>query len=147
TRRRILVLVLAFTTGSYAVRARTLPRSRRSALLEEEVLALYVYFDDGPRSVAAREDLLGERVLDLLQDGAFQRARAERGLVPELDELALRGVGELELQLAIAHQLLEATELNVDDAAQVVLRQRSEDDDVVDAIQELGAEIILQLLA
>src|SRR5262249_39795432 len=53
----------------------------------------------------------------------------------------------LQLELAIAHELLEAAELDVDDPAEIVLRERPEDDDVVDPVQELGAQVVLELLA
>ena len=91
------------------------------------------------------EDLFGERVLDVLQDGALQRARSERRLVAEIDEARPRGGEQLELELAIHEELLEANELDVDDAGEVVLRERTEDDDVVDAVQELRAKEVLEL--
>ena len=62
----------------------------RSALRELELVAREAHLHDAPRRVAAAQDLLGERVLQLLQDRALERARPERRLVPELDELVLR---------------------------------------------------------
>src|SRR5689334_10916140 len=119
-----------------------------SALHELEALVAFDVATDG-RSihVAAVEDLLGERILHRLHDGALQRTRAERRLVADVDEAHLRRFRELEAELAIGDELLEAPQLDVDDAAQILLRQRAEDDDVVDAVQELRTKEVLELLA
>src|SRR5206468_1229339 len=84
--------------------------------------------------ITAMEDLLRERILDGLQDRALQRTRAESRLVADVDEPHLGGLREVESQLAIGHELLQSTQLDVDNATEVLLRERTENDDIVDAV-------------
>src|SRR5262249_47692918 len=88
---------------------------------------------------------LRQRVLELLQDRALEGTSAERRLVAELHQLILGAVRERHLELTIDHELFESAELDVDDAAEVLLRERAEDDDVVDAVQELRPQEVPKL--
>ena len=45
-----------------------------------------------------------------------------------------------------ASRACEPRELDVDDRAQVLARERVEDDDLVDAVQELGPEVLAERL-
>src|SRR5207248_584412 len=54
-------------------------------------------------------------------------------------------VGEVERQLALRHRLADPPQQKVDDLLDLVLRQLVEDDDLVDAVEELGPEDLLQL--
>ena len=53
---------------------------------------------------------------------------------------------QLQGELAVRQEPLELAELQVDDAPDLGLGERVEDHDVVDAVQELGAEVLPQLL-
>ena len=55
-------------------------------------------------------------------------------------------LGPRKRKLPIGHELLQAAKLDVHDAAQVALRERPKEDDVVDAVEKLGAEERPQLL-
>src|SRR5690606_38510967 len=89
--------------------ARTAPASTSSSssdLHELEAFALDVAPHGAPVLVAARQERLCERVLDGLDDRALQRTSPEGGLVADLDEPHLGILGELEMELAVCHQLL-----------------------------------------
>jgi len=92
----------------------------------------------------AGEDLAAEVGLDLLLEEALQRARTVDGIVAGVGEVLLRAVGELELDLALAEALADTTELDLDDALQLLAREAVEDDDLVDPVQELGTEVLAQ---
>ena len=112
---------------------------------ERELLAVQAHLDGGALGVAVAQQRFGERILDLLQDGPAEGARAQGGLVAQIDQAQLGLFGELEGDAAIGQELVQAAQLDVDDLAQVDLGQRAEDHHVVDAVQELGAEELAQL--
>src|SRR5580692_11345256 len=113
---------------------------RPLVLREHEIIADAVDLHCARRGVAAPKDLFGQRILQLLENGAPQGSCAECGLVAEVDELVFGRVGETNLELAVGDELLEALELNVHDPAKIFLRKGPEQHDVVDAIQELRAQ-------
>ena len=92
----------------------------------------------------AVENLHGQRILHQLLDRALQRARAEIRIVAFGEEQLFRGVGELERNLAVGQQAAHVFEPQLDDLDQLLFAQRAEDDDVVDAVQELGPEVRVQ---
>ena len=51
-------------------------------------------------------------------------------------------LGQLERDLAIGQQLLQIREPQIDDVGQLLFAQRTEDDDVVDAVEELRPEAL-----
>src|SRR5580698_8902998 len=114
-------------------------RTRLLVLCEHEIIADPVDPHRALGRIAASEDLFGQRVLKLLENRTPQGSRSERRLVAQVDELVLGGVREANLELAVGHELLEALQLDVHDASEVLLRERPEKHDVVDAIQELRA--------
>src|SRR5580693_8813525 len=97
---------------------------------EREAVAYEVNLHDAAGRVAPAQDLLCERVLDLLQDRPLQGSGAEGRLVAELDEPVLGRLRQLDPELPVRGQLLETPQLDLDDAAQVFLRQRPKEDDV-----------------
>src|SRR5690606_39217857 len=109
-------------------------------------VAVAVDEDGGAVGDASREEGFGEGILEVAQDGAADGAGAEGGLVAELDEEGFGGVGDLEVDFAVGEQALDLGELEVGDAQEVVARQGTEDEDFVDAVQELGAEEAPQLV-
>ena len=76
------------------------------------------------------------------------RGRAPKaGSYPRSTSASFAASEEIEVELAIGEELLQAAELDVDDPAQVGLGQRAEEDHVVHAVQELGPEESLELVA
>ena len=78
----------------------------------------------------------------------FSIARRERpgavlGVVALLDQELLGLVGQDQLQAVVLEPLADLRQLDVDDLLQVVAGQAAEDDDVVEAVEELGPEVPL----
>ena len=87
-----------------------------------------------------------ERVLDEPLDRALERPRAVRRIPALLGEQLLRLVRDLELDPPLREPLAQPRELQLDDVGELLARQRLEDDDLVDAVQELGPEAVAQLV-
>ena len=85
-----------------------------------------------------------QRILHQLLDRALQRTRAEVRVVAFGEEQFLGGVGELERNFALSQQAAYVFEAQFDDLDQLFFAQRVEDDDVVDAVEELGFEVAVQ---
>ena len=92
----------------------------------------------------AVEDLGGERVLDQALDGALERAGPVGAVVAGFEDGLARGGGELDGDLAVGQQLVEVGEAKVDDVFELLFAERMEDHHVVDAVEELGAEVLAQ---
>src|SRR3954463_5653988 len=88
---------------------------------------------------------VGERVLDVALDRPAQRARAHRRVPALLDQEVLGPLRELQLEIAPRQRLADPPQQEVDDLLDLVLLQLVEDDDLVDAVEELGAEDLLEL--
>ncbi len=89
----------------------------------------------------AGQDHLGERILEIALDHPLQRPCAVGG-VPALggEPVARRGI-ERQHDLAIGQELLEPRELDLDDPAHLAPLKTVEQDDLVDAVQELRPEM------
>ena len=88
-----------------------------------------------------------ERVLDHALDRTAQRPGAERRVVALRRRAAvLAVVGELEAEALALELVLHPLDEQVDDLGDLVPGQLVEDDDLVDAVQELGPEVPLELL-
>ena len=85
-----------------------------------------------------------QRVEHPALDGPLQRPRAIRRVVALCDQHVLRPVGQLDVDLAILEPLHEAAQLDVDDLPHLLARQRVEEDDLVDAVEELRPEVLAQ---
>ena len=92
----------------------------------------------------ALQDAHGQRVLHQALDGALERPGAVGAVVAGLEDGFARGVGELERDSAVEQELAQVVEAQVDDMRELRLAQRMEDHDVVHAVEELGAEVLLQ---
>ena len=95
----------------------------------------------------AGEDLAAERGLDLLLEHPLQRP----GAVGRVVAGARRGApwprrSAPARSCRSASRCAQAAELDVDDLLQLLARQAVEDDDLVDAVQELGPEVLAQRL-
>ena len=92
----------------------------------------------------AVEDFDGEGVLDEALDGALEGAGSVGAVVAGFEDELARGGGEGEGDLAVGEHTGELGEAEVDDAGELLFAERMEDDDVVDAVEELGAEVLAQ---
>src|SRR5690606_23752413 len=88
----------------------------------------------------ARDDPLRQRRLDALADHALQRPRAEHGVVADQRELLHRLRRHVERDAAVVEAALQEAELDASDLRYLLPVERVEDDDVVDAVEELGPE-------
>src|SRR5205085_6619674 len=113
----------------------------RGLLREREVAVAEVDVDDVPGAELAGEESARDLVEDRRLDQALQRARAVHRVVALRRERRLRTVGHLEADLALLEDLADARDLDLDDAAELLAREAVEDDDVVDAVQELGTKV------
>ena len=86
------------------------------------------------------------RPLDLPLDGPAQRPGAQDGIEATLGQQRLRLVGELHLHVLAFELLGHPVHHQVDHLDDLVLRELVEDDDVVDAVEELRPEVLLELV-
>ena len=77
-------------------------------------------------------------------DRPLQRASPVHRVPASLDEQLACRFRDDQHDPAFVESLLEPCELDVHDCAQLILGQRLEHDDVVDAVQELGPEVVAQ---
>src|SRR5207245_11758154 len=70
-----------------------------------------------------------------------ERTGAVRRVVAFAHEDFLRAVRELHVDLSLLEPLHEAGNLDLDNLLQVLLAERMEEDDLVDAVEELGPEV------
>lgn len=110
--------------------------------VEGEAFAVSVAVDDDgvARREGSAQHALSELVLDVFDDGALERPRAELGVETHVRQVVLRGVGHDQAEVARAEARREAAELNVDDAANVLAPERPIHDDFVEAVEEFGAK-------
>src|SRR5688572_7541322 len=124
-----------------------LPRCKRGlAGLGECELTLGVDADDDV--ISLREPSLEhshrQRILEQALDRPLQRTCTERRIVA-LRRQYFPGSGcQLQTQLPVGEQLLQASQLEIDDVLDLSLAQRPEDDDVVDTVEKLRAEVLPQ---
>src|ERR1700740_309702 len=112
-------------------------------LAEGELAAARADADPVARHEFALQDTRRERVLDLLLDGALQRPRAVHRIEAGLAEQVARAVIERELDVALGQALAQVEQLDVDDGADLLGAEWMKHHDVVDAVDELGAEGLL----
>jgi hypothetical protein len=97
---------------------------------------------------AAFEDGEGQRVEEVLLDGAFEGPRAEDGIeVGVVGKVAGGVVGDSEVDVLLREAFDDALELDFDDLIKLRGVETVEDDDLVDAVEELGTEELLQAVA
>src|SRR2546428_3833832 len=106
--------------------------------------ALHDHFDLAELPEPPLDQLFGERVADVLLDAPAHRPGAVDGLVAFLYQPALDLVRHLEFDPAIGQALVQFPEEVIHDRHQVRLLERVEHHDLVDAVEELGAEGALE---
>src|SRR5687768_2578905 len=116
---------------------------RRLCLAELEAVAIGMSLDAISRQELARENGLRQRVFHLLLDGALERPRAVHRVVSRFAQPIERRIVEHEREIAIEQAAFQVHELDVDDGADLLLSERMENADVVDAVDELRTEVLL----
>ena len=91
--------------------------------------------------VAAFQDSAAEGVEDIVLDGALERAGTINGVIAMGGHQLGCGIAELHLETAGCEALVYAGQLDVDNALEVSSFQAVEDDDFINAVEELGAEM------
>src|SRR5450759_5672387 len=117
---------------------------RRLFRRSEGELSLRIAIDHDVISLVelALEDGERERVLQQALNCPLQRTRSECRIVTfGRQDFARRG-RQLERELSVSEQLLELSQLQIDDVLNLSLAKRAENDDVVDAIEKLRAEML-----
>ena len=98
-----------------------------------------------PDGVARRELALeqspGQRILDEPLDRPLERARPEGGIRAFLHDQLSGGRGQVDRQVLLGQPAIQPAQEQLDDLFEIGLRQRVEDDDLVDPVQELGPEL------
>ncbi len=90
----------------------------------------------------ARKHALCQLVFDAALDGAAQGAGAEGGVETFAHQLVFRCLRQLELDAAVGHAFAHFVGEEVDDLFELGLCERLEDDELVDAVEELGPEVL-----
>src|SRR5699024_8242891 len=109
-------------------------------------LALDVDLDGLTPSDLLELDLPRQSVLDLELAGPAQRSGTQHSIVAALGEQVLRRIRDLDLHALVGKTAIEALEEEVDDLDDLFHAQLREHDRVIDAVEELGAEVLLELL-
>ena len=94
----------------------------------------------------SEKDPFGQRILDLTLDRATQRARTQNRIEAHVREQLAGRVRQLQAHILRLHTLRQLRNHQVDDARNLRLGQRREHDRVVDTVEELRAEVLLELL-
>src|SRR3954469_16311715 len=87
-----------------------------------------------------------ERIEHQPLNRALERPRAVDRIVSFTRELFLGRFGELDVNFPLLEAPDQTRNLNVDDPLQVLAIERMEEDDLVDAVEELGPEVVAQRL-
>ena len=94
----------------------------------------------------AEQQLLGQHVLDHVLDHAAERPGAVGDVVADLDDVVLGRLRDLQDHALGLEPVADASQHQVHDQADLLDRERAEDDRGVDAVEELGPEGLLELL-
>src|SRR5579885_650743 len=113
------------------------------SLVEEDLASACRGADPVPGGELALEDPLRQRILDLLLDGALQRPGSIDRVEARLAEQIPRRIIEHQIHVPLLQALPQIHELDVHDRADLLRAERMEDDDVVDAVDELRPEALL----
>jgi len=94
----------------------------------------------------SEQDLLRQLVFDLALNGASQRSGTEHGVEATLGQQLLGLLGDLDSHVLVSHRRLDPGDHQVDHLHDLFGRELVEHHDVVDAVEELGAEVFLQFV-
>ena len=107
---------------------------------------VHVHGDDLTSTNLAEEDLLGQNILDFALNGATQRTSTQDRVETALGQELLGIVGEFKVHVLGLESLGYTADQQVHHLDDFFLRELVEDHNVVNTVQELGAEVLLQLV-
>ena len=123
----------------------------RGAVLMYEVLCLHdqlavlgVDAERGVRLDVAAQDALRDERLDRVLQIAVERTRAVLRVIGGVDGQLLGLLGQLAAELLVGQTLVQRRKLQIDDADDVLARERLIEDDLVEPVQELRTERALE---
>src|SRR5262249_13561720 len=117
-------------------------RPHRLLLLERQAATVAANHDRVSLGEITLEDAQRQGIEQPPLNRPLARAGNERRHVALLDQTVLRGVGEHDMNLPLFEPLGEAGDLDVDNPLHVFAAERVEEDDLVDPVQELRAEVL-----
>ena len=106
---------------------------------------VHTHRNDALGREAPFEQQLRQRVLDALLDGALERPRSEHRIEPHLGQFGQGGGRHLQRQVHLGQPRLQQLQLDAGNRLDVRGVERMEHHGLVDAVQKLGAEVVLQL--
>ncbi len=89
----------------------------------------------------ALENLLGQRVLQVLLDNPLQRTGAVGGIIAAFREPRRRLAVEVDRDLPSGQQFAQAAKLDLDDRRDILALEPVKQDDFIEPVQELGPEM------
>src|SRR5712692_2393724 len=92
----------------------------------------------------AFQDVYAERVENFFLDCALQRARAVNGIVTFARNQFLSRIGKIEFDFLLLETFRQSRQLNFNDLLEIVFGEPIENDDLIDAIEKLGAKMCAQ---
>src|SRR5437879_10669605 len=111
-----------------------------SLSFEDDALVAGIHHHGIPRTEAAPQELIRQLVFDQPLDRPPQRPRPKRGIEPFLGPQVLGRRGQLQLHVLPAQLALNPGDEDVHDGLDLIAGEGPEDDDLVDAVQELRPE-------
>src|SRR6266511_314732 len=116
---------------------------RRGPLVEYELVVGDRNLDRIVLMQVSAQDLFGKRIFQVTLDRTAHRARAINWVVTLLDEEILRFFVELDLDILSLQSIHDLPHFEIQDQDQVRLVQGAEDNDIIQAVQELRPESLL----
>ena len=92
------------------------------------------------------KDTLAKAVLDVVLDGAFQRAGAKLHVVAFRGDKLLRSIADLDVVTHVLHTAHQFAELDVDNLLDGLHVELVEGDDLVETVEELRGKLLAQAL-
>src|SRR5699024_7071451 len=115
-------------------------------VLRLAIPAIDINGDDLAGTDLAEEDLLRHRVLDLTLDGTTQWSCTQYRIETAGGQQCLGLVGELDAHILVRQGTGDTADEQLHHLDDLVAGQLVEDHDLVDTVEELGAEVLLQLV-
>src|SRR5262249_13383420 len=105
---------------------------------------LIVHLDRFPIVYRALQQLPAQRRFDLLLQGPLQRPRTIRLIIANPHQVSLGLIGQFQRDVAFLEAPAQTSELNLHNLLEMLFRQSVEDNDLIDAVEELGPKMMSQ---